>query len=80
MITYKIEVLPIDLIGQRNNGANCPIALAVKRMFPGEKINVGSRILTIGERNIMLPNMAQEFITKWDNMESVPNPTFYVNL
>jgi len=80
MITYKIEVLPIDLKGERNDSTRCPVALACKRSFPNDKINVGTRILTIGQRSVYLPNMAQDFVRKWDDEEEIGNlPTFYVN-
>ena len=80
-MTYKVEVLPIDLKGHRNDSVNCPVALALKRTFPVEKVCVGTNVMTIGKQTILMPKKASDFVLSWDNGDEVGMlPTFYVNM
>lgn len=80
MRTTKVEVAPIDITcGKRGSSSSCPIALALKRSFPGNPVHVGTLMITVDDDVAKLPNNAQDFVKNFDNGESVEPFTFYVN-
>lgn len=64
----KVTVEQRHIVKGRPGHPNyCPIALAVKDMFPGKEIGVGNNFfLSIGEEWYSIPRSARNFIDAFD--------------
>ncbi len=80
MKDYVIEVTQGDIeLGIEGSLCGCPIARALSRMFPG--FNGVSRVsCEIDGSRYMLPDIAREFIRRFDRGLSVAPFTFTLSL
>jgi hypothetical protein len=82
MTTYTIDVTQEDIDrGERAKCMRCPIARAMQRVFPVNKVSVFGAITWIGnDRYSDLPDEAQQFIMYFDEDEPVEPFSFTINL
>lgn len=74
----KINVLEEDIKkGKKGIPTNCPIACAARRKFPGNKINVDYRHMSIGNVAFKLPLEAKRFMRKFDDSRVVKPFNFF---
>ena len=73
MVTYTIDVTQEDIDqGERDKCRRCPIALAMKRVFPGKVSLVYGTVAWVDlDRYADLPDEAQQFIMYFDEGEPV---------
>jgi len=62
--------------GRRGVCSSCPIALALRRAFSTDKVDVDSFFLTIGFSAYMTPLIAVEFMAAFDRGEAVEPISF----
>jgi hypothetical protein len=66
--------------GIRGSYCDCPIALAIKRQFPGKEIIVSKYILGIGGVNTWnVPKPVYNFIDRFDNGNPVEPIVFEID-
>lgn len=53
---------------------NCPIACALRRMFPGQNVRVQARTVRLGQFLFALPQSAQNFIVDFDSQQTGAAP------
>lgn len=76
----KIHVLKKDIQkGKQATLSRCPIALAIRRQFPGKTIAVGYGFVLIGHKVFELPPKAKKFLSKFDNSKAVKPFNFFIN-
>ena len=78
----RIEVTQEDIDkGVKENCVKCPVALSLRRLFPGEwEVDVGDDAIYAGGNWYTPPDEAQEFIAKFDAGEPVAPFSFDVDL
>lgn len=76
--TYTINVTARDLKrGVKGSCGLCPIALAVKRHFPGLLVSTGFLLVKISnasmqeQRRAIMPELASQFVYDFDSFSSV---------
>ena len=75
--TIRVTVTQDDIdCGTPQDNHSCPIALALTRLFPDVKINVGAQIAEIDWTSYQISKRAQEFIDAFDADEIVSPATF----
>lgn len=57
--------------GRKNCHSMCPIALALKRNFPHQKVLVGIEWLQVGPKDYRCDRKAKDFIYSFDRGEEV---------
>ncbi len=81
MCRIWIEVTRDDIRrGAPRSSWACPIALAIKRLFPEKYVTVGDTTIVIGKRTFLMPPLGRAFVKEFDED---PNrffspPSFYI--
>lgn len=60
--------------GEKLNNQACPIALAIRESLGSEKVRVNREDVKIGRKTFDLPQKAQDFIDRFDDVKSSVEP------
>lgn len=66
--------------GTRHSLSNCPIARALREMFPGKEITAWRSQVDVGETVYKPSRVAQAFMRRFDNGQYVPPLTMTLTL
>lgn len=74
----RVDVNSMDIdSGARRSPSSCPIAKAIRRMYPdADFISVGSYTAIIDKTPYKVPMDARNFITRYDNSQLVDPAQF----
>lgn len=77
---YDVHVTDSDIYyGEKRSNSNCPIALAMKRAFPNDKVSVGRDVFCVDKICLPLPLTAINFIKDHDRGYNAREFVFSVN-
>ena len=72
-----IAVTAADIaLGQRNDCTLCPIALSLRRCYPGKKIWVDYEVVRIGRRTVDVTGYVEAWMSAFDAGKSVRPTSF----
>lgn len=73
----KIKVTKEDILkGKRGKCSKCPVALAIGRIFPNEKISVNELGIMIGRMLLVIPKRVDCWVGRFDEGHKVNPMTF----
>jgi hypothetical protein len=74
----RVVVTADDILrGCKLSPSHCPIAIAVKRVFPGELVSVSQISIVVGSKAWPTPKIASHFIASFDWSRSAVQPTYF---
>jgi hypothetical protein len=79
MTPITVSVSPEDIQrGVRRHRESCPLALALRRMFPGEPVTIGGYCGEVGPRGWRHSKAMRRWLCRFDNNKPVAATTFRV--